>query len=77
MKRAGVEEELSISHVLSFTAAHDNTGEYICEAQNPYGAMNSTNLQITVPGQSVLETIEFHHCYTSLWPKFRIRTLFQ
>ncbi len=65
MKRAGVEEELGISHVLSFTAAHGNTGEYICEAQNFYGAMNSTNLQITVPGQSMLETIEFNHCYTS------------
>ncbi|XP_058608225.1 sialic acid-binding Ig-like lectin 13 isoform X2 [Onychostoma macrolepis] len=52
MKRAGVEEELGVSHVLSFTAAHENTGEYICEAQNPYGAMNSTNLQITVPGIS-------------------------
>uniref|UniRef100_A0A9J8CEL0 Ig-like domain-containing protein n=1 Tax=Cyprinus carpio carpio TaxID=630221 RepID=A0A9J8CEL0_CYPCA len=52
LKRAGVEEELSISRVLSFTAAQDNTGEYICEAQNQYGAMNSTNLQITVPGIS-------------------------
>uniref|UniRef100_A0A9J8A7D2 Ig-like domain-containing protein n=1 Tax=Cyprinus carpio carpio TaxID=630221 RepID=A0A9J8A7D2_CYPCA len=52
MKRAGVEEELSISRVLSFTAAHENTGEYICEAQNLYGAMNSTNLQITVLGIS-------------------------
>ncbi|XP_016093141.1 myelin-associated glycoprotein-like [Sinocyclocheilus grahami] len=52
LKRAGVEEELNISHVLSFTAAQDNTGEYICEAQNTYGAMNSTNLQITVPGTS-------------------------
>uniref|UniRef100_A0A672PFU2 Ig-like domain-containing protein n=1 Tax=Sinocyclocheilus grahami TaxID=75366 RepID=A0A672PFU2_SINGR len=57
LKRAGVEEELNISHVLSFTAAQDNTGEYICEAQNTYGAMNSTNLQITVPGQPVLETV--------------------
>uniref|UniRef100_A0A673MPR1 Ig-like domain-containing protein n=1 Tax=Sinocyclocheilus rhinocerous TaxID=307959 RepID=A0A673MPR1_9TELE len=57
LKRAGVEEELNISHVLSFTVAQDNTGEYICEAQNPYGAMNSTNLQITVPGQPVLETV--------------------
>ncbi|XP_073707189.1 myelin-associated glycoprotein [Garra rufa] len=50
MKTAGVEEELAVSHVLSFTAAHENTGEYICEVQNPYGAMNSTILQITVPG---------------------------
>uniref|UniRef100_A0A671L2J7 Myelin-associated glycoprotein-like n=1 Tax=Sinocyclocheilus anshuiensis TaxID=1608454 RepID=A0A671L2J7_9TELE len=77
-KRAGVEEELGISHVLSFTAAHENTGEYICEAQNQYGAMNSTNLQITVIGQSV----QFHQCYTSVFlkhfgPMSRIRTLFQ
>uniref|UniRef100_A0A671R3A1 Ig-like domain-containing protein n=1 Tax=Sinocyclocheilus anshuiensis TaxID=1608454 RepID=A0A671R3A1_9TELE len=57
LKRAGVEEELNISHALSFTVAQDNTGEYICEAQNPYGAKNSTNLQITVPGQPVLETV--------------------
>uniref|UniRef100_A0A671L2J2 Myelin-associated glycoprotein-like n=1 Tax=Sinocyclocheilus anshuiensis TaxID=1608454 RepID=A0A671L2J2_9TELE len=64
-KRAGVEEELGISHVLSFTAAHENTGEYICEAQNQYGAMNSTNLQITVIGQSV----QFHQCYTSVFLK--------
>ncbi len=63
MKRAGVEEELGISHVLSFTAAHENTGEYICEAHNPYSAMNSTNLQITVPGQSVLETVECHQLF--------------
>ncbi|XP_016105782.1 myelin-associated glycoprotein-like [Sinocyclocheilus grahami] len=47
-KRADVEEELGISHMLSFTAAQENTGEYICEAQNIYGAMNSTNLQITI-----------------------------
>ncbi|KAL0168812.1 hypothetical protein M9458_037034, partial [Cirrhinus mrigala] len=53
IKRAGVEEKLGVSHVLSFTAAHENTGEYICEAQNPQGAVNSTNLQITVPGQYV------------------------
>ncbi|XP_026086995.1 myelin-associated glycoprotein-like [Carassius auratus] len=52
MKRAGLEEELGISHVISFTASRDNTGEYICEAQNLYGAMNSTNLQITVLGMS-------------------------
>ncbi|XP_026086958.1 sialic acid-binding Ig-like lectin 13 [Carassius auratus] len=52
MKRAGLEEELGISHVISFTASHDNTGEYICEAQNLYGAMNSTNLQINVLGIS-------------------------
>uniref|UniRef100_A0A673FKA8 Ig-like domain-containing protein n=1 Tax=Sinocyclocheilus rhinocerous TaxID=307959 RepID=A0A673FKA8_9TELE len=77
-KRAGVEEGLGISHVLSFTAAHENTGEYICEAQNLYDAMNSTNLQITVIGQSV----QFHQCYTSVFlkhfgPMSRIRTLFQ
>ncbi|XP_059420310.1 myelin-associated glycoprotein-like isoform X2 [Carassius carassius] len=52
MKRAGVEEEQGISRVLSFTASRDNTGEYICEAKNLYGAMNSTNLQITVLGIS-------------------------
>ncbi|XP_043120165.1 sialic acid-binding Ig-like lectin 13 [Puntigrus tetrazona] len=52
IKRAGVEEELGISDVLAFTATQEHTGEYICWAQNPYGAMNSTNLQITVPGIS-------------------------
>ncbi|XP_059363066.1 myelin-associated glycoprotein-like [Carassius carassius] len=52
LKRAGVEEELSVSHVFSFTATQNNTGEYICEAKNRYGTMNSTNLQITVPGIS-------------------------
>ncbi|XP_026143814.1 myelin-associated glycoprotein-like [Carassius auratus] len=50
LKRAGVEEELNVSHVFSFTVAQNNTGEYICEAHNRYGAMNSTNQQITVPG---------------------------
>ncbi|KAL1256317.1 hypothetical protein QQF64_011862 [Cirrhinus molitorella] len=52
MKTAGVEKELGSSHVLSFIAARENTGEYICEAQNPHGAMNSTIQQITVPGIS-------------------------
>ncbi|XP_073785708.1 myelin-associated glycoprotein-like isoform X2 [Danio rerio] len=52
MKREGVEEKLGDSHVLSFIATQEKTGEYICEAQNLQGAMNSTSLQINVQGIS-------------------------
>ncbi|XDV29635.1 hypothetical protein PO909_032719 [Leuciscus waleckii] len=52
MKKDGIVEEVGASRVLSFTATHNNSGEYICEAQNLHGAGNSTILQITVPGIS-------------------------
>ncbi|XP_051512576.1 sialic acid-binding Ig-like lectin 7 isoform X2 [Myxocyprinus asiaticus] len=48
---AGKEEELGITaQVISFTATHENSGEYICEAQNLLGGMNSTKLLIDLPG---------------------------
>ncbi|XP_067275402.1 sialic acid-binding Ig-like lectin 7 [Pseudorasbora parva] len=56
MKKDGIVKEVGASRVLSFTMAIENTGEYTCEAQNLYGAVNSTILQINVPGQSALET---------------------
>ncbi|XP_077104519.1 myelin-associated glycoprotein isoform X2 [Siphateles boraxobius] len=52
MKKEGIVEEVGASRMLSFTATHDNSGEYICEAQNLHGAGNSTILQINVPGIS-------------------------
>lgn len=52
MKKEGIVEEVGASRVLSFTATHNNSGEYICEAQNLHGAGNSTILQINVPGIS-------------------------
>ncbi|XP_067245063.1 myelin-associated glycoprotein-like [Chanodichthys erythropterus] len=52
MKKDGIVEEVGSSRVLSFTVAHEKSGEYICEAQNPYGAVNSTILQINAPGIS-------------------------
>lgn len=58
MKKKGIVEEVGVSSVLSFTATHNKSGEYICEAQNLHGAGNSTILQINVPGQSVLEFVE-------------------
>ncbi|CAM4576991.1 unnamed protein product [Leuciscus chuanchicus] len=52
MKKHGIVEEVGALRVLSFTATHSKSGEYICEAQNLHGAGNSTILQITVPGKS-------------------------
>ncbi|XP_056333799.1 sialic acid-binding Ig-like lectin 13 [Danio aesculapii] len=52
MKREGVEEKLGDSPVLSFIATQEKTGEYICEAQNIQGAMNSTSLHINIKGIS-------------------------
>ncbi|XP_051952666.1 sialic acid-binding Ig-like lectin 7 [Xyrauchen texanus] len=48
---ASKEEELGFTaQVISFTATRENSGEYICEAQNQLGGMNSTKLLIDVPG---------------------------
>lgn len=68
MKKEGIVEEVGSSRVLSFTVAHEKSGEYICEAQNPHGAVNSTILQINAPGQSVLDftVYSFDNCTFSL-----------
>ncbi|KAK7160813.1 hypothetical protein R3I93_008475 [Phoxinus phoxinus] len=52
MKKEGIAEEVGASRVLSFTATRNNSGKYICEAQNLHCAGNSTILQINVPGIS-------------------------
>ncbi|KAG1938821.1 myelin-associated glycoprotein [Pimephales promelas] len=50
VKKEDIVEEVGASRVLSFTVTHNNSGEYICEAQNQHGAGKSTILQINVPG---------------------------
>lgn len=64
MKKEGTVEEVGSSRVLSFTVAHEKSGEYICEAQNLHGAVNSTILQINAPGQSVLDFTDMHSLFT-------------
>ncbi|XP_051727281.1 sialic acid-binding Ig-like lectin 7 [Ctenopharyngodon idella] len=52
MKKEGIVKEVGSSRVLSFTVAHEKSGEYICEAQNLHGAVNSTILPINALGIS-------------------------